>query len=177
MKKSIAFILILFICVNYAYQLQKNDQITSLDPVTVKSPGNFNNVAPEVTEIITPQYTGPKLSVTHLTTKEKKDCNGTTKKHVDRHYIYYDVDKKQIIKPDDTKEKFGVSSEEKKPDVKPDDVKPDDVKPDDVKPDDVKPADPVNPDDAKPADVVIPADRAVDSNKNAVSEVKPKQLK
>jgi hypothetical protein len=128
MKKSIVLILILFIFVQTTYQIQIPDKITSLDPVTVRSPGNFNNIAPEVSEIIVPQYTGPKLSVNMLITKEKKNCNGEKEKHIDRHYAYYDVENKKIIKPNDKKELFGISSE-KKPDVKDDkDKKPNDSK-------------------------------------------------
>ena len=97
MKKSLVLILILFIFVQHTQQLQKPDKITSLDPITVKSPGNFNNVAPEVSEIIVPQYTGPKLSINMLITKQKKNCKGEEEKHIDRHYIYYDVDNKKII--------------------------------------------------------------------------------
>lgn len=60
-------LILLLICTVFIHnsRLRKQDQkdIKELDPLTVKSPGGFDNVAPEAKKIITPSYAGPKVDV------------------------------------------------------------------------------------------------------------------
>ena len=59
--KSIKYIFFIVICFTTVLNLKISNKsaqlvVTSINPECVKSPGEFINVAPEATKIITPKY-------------------------------------------------------------------------------------------------------------------------
>lgn len=56
--KFFSFILFTFVSLTVALNLKNQ---TSINPEMVKSPGSFDNISPETTSIITPQYAKPKI--------------------------------------------------------------------------------------------------------------------
>lgn len=113
MKSSLTFSLILIILVHSSYQINNvnyQEQITSLDPSTVKSPGNFLNVSHDATEIITPQYAEPKLNIDLLKKKTHTNCDGSKETYIEHKSASLNLDTNKIIKPDETVDKFGIST-------------------------------------------------------------------
>lgn len=125
-KLLLVLMLTCLICFVNSMNLQKDDKVTSLDASTVRSPGNFYNVSPDATEIITPSYADEKISVHMVSKRSKENCKGEKEKYTDRKIVRFNVSKNEVIKNDEATESFGTSSlpPPAKPDTK--DVKPDD---------------------------------------------------
>ena len=111
-KFQLALMLILVVLLNNSFSIRmtRDGGVTSIDADTVKSKGNFLNIAPETKEIITPAIADSKLKVRLFTSSKKTDCKGNKVTSLNVKDAVIKTETKEFYTPDETKGTFGTSS-------------------------------------------------------------------